>query len=146
MKTKYRNVAFLVELMINILVFSISCAVLVGLFGKAGQISRHSREEAFANTQAQTLLETAALRGAGAFAGAKWLDGESLNCYYNSNWQQTDDENAPYVITLSIRRREMAAGVLTQLQAQAHTSAGRLLCNIHTANYQPAPQPVPQQG
>lgn len=138
MSKRYRNTAFLVELIINILVFSISCAVLVGLFGKAGQISRRSHEQTFASNEVLALVEKIKVRGADGLPHGQWLDEENALCYYDAGWNGTDDTTAPYLVRLQMVTEEQEAGVLMRLEAVAETSDGQLLYSVKTASYTPA--------
>ncbi|MGD9559164.1 MAG: hypothetical protein AB7V55_00975 [Oscillospiraceae bacterium] len=138
MRRRYRNVAFLAELLINILVFSVSCAVLVGLFGKAGQIAAGTREETFAGTEVQSLLETVKARGTEGLAhGVPQPDGSVL-CFYDAEWNPTGQDDARYQVRLALQPEETAAGVLNHLSAVAQDAAGREICRVQTANYHPA--------
>ena len=134
MKTRYRNVAFLVELMINILVFSISCAVLVGLFGKAGQISSQTNEETAAGTEVQTLVETLKLRGPQALGGT--AEGDTLTFHYDGDWNQTED-GGDYTIVLTITDETTTAGTLQKIDARAWAGETRELYSLQTAHYTP---------
>lgn len=137
MKTQYRNVAFLVELLINILVFSVSCAVLVGLFGKAQEISHTTKQQTRAHTAVQTLLNTAKARGVEGIVCAE--DGEDAwLCSYDENWNDTAAENAVYTIRLVLQQEETSAGVLRHYQAVAQQADGTELASMETAVYYPA--------
>ncbi len=137
MKTRYRNVAFLAELMINILVFSVSCAVLVGLFGQAARISRETREKTAASAQTLAVLETVKARG-DCEDGAWQADG-SLLCRYTEDWLPAQSEaEAAYLIRLEVADSPGAAGTLREMEAVATGAEdGRELCRLETASYQP---------
>lgn len=137
MKTKYRNVAFLLELMVNILVFSISCAVLVGLFGKAGNLSRRSRERTCASTELLSIVEVVKARGTEGLSQVKWLDDENLIRFYDKDWKPTDDENAPFVLRLYVGRVQYEAGQLRRMEGMVENKKGEELFAIETASYQP---------
>ena len=138
MKKKYRNTAFLLELMINILVFSLSCAILVGLFGKAYQIANRTREAAFASTEVLRVVEVAKVRGAQGVAGATLQSDGSIALWYDKNWQPTNEERALYHIELRVDEQNTHAGILLQFDAVAKTSDGREVYSLQTASYQPS--------
>jgi type II secretory pathway pseudopilin PulG len=141
-KRKYRNTAFLLEMMINILVFAISCAVLVGLFGKAWQISRKTRMETGAAGEVMSLVETVKLRGAAAIPYADNRSPGELVCYYNSRWQplaaaQLPPVDAAFKISLTVITTQTPAGLLSEVQALAETTDGEELYRMATASYTP---------
>ncbi len=140
MGTKYRNAAFLLELMVNILVFSVSCAVLVGLFGQAGTLTRRSRLQAAAATELFSLTETIKARGPEAVENARWQDEESLLRYYDENWVPTTNENAPYRLEMHVGRVQFESGVMLQLKGRVLAPGGQELYRLETAGYRPAPE------
>ena len=137
MNTKYRNVAFLLELMINILVFSVSCAVLVGLFGKAGNLSRRTRERSSACTELLSIVETIKARGTDNLELVEWTDEENLVRMYDKDWHPTTDANAPYVLHLYVGRVQYESGELRRMQGAVETAKGDELFSVDTAAYQP---------
>ncbi|NLW79615.1 MAG: type II secretion system protein [Ruminococcaceae bacterium] len=138
MKKRYRNTAFLVELLVNILVFSISCAILVGLFGKAGQIARDTHAENFAGAEAQSLIEIVKARGVQGLEDADAQPDGSLLFYYDEDWQPASGADAAYTIRLVVRDEATVAGVLSHLSAVAESRDGAEVFSIATASYQPA--------
>lgn len=133
MKKSFRNTSFLVELLINILIFSISCAILVSVFGKASQLARTTREENFASAEIHTLFELAKARGVEALGGG--TDGET---YYDKNWNAADSQNAAYGIEMDIEETATEGGVLRRLTATARRSGdGSEICTLETTLYNP---------
>lgn len=137
MKTKYRNVAFLLELMINILVFSVSCAILVGLFGRAGTLSRRTREKTCASTELLSMVETIKAKGTDGLALVEWTDDENLVRRYDADWKPTSDPAAPYVLHMYVGRVQYDAGELRRMQGSVETAGGEELFSVDTAAYQP---------
>lgn len=137
-KSRYRNTSFLVELLVNILVFSISCAVLVGLFGRAGQMTKEGREEAAANAEMLALVEIVKARGTAGLEHADDMGGGSYRCRYDEDWQPTGKADAPFAITLVVTEADTGAGTLTEIEAVAETGDGRQLAAVQTAAYRPA--------
>ncbi len=137
MKKSYRNVSFLVELLINVMVFSISCAVLVGLFAKASEVARQTKEESFASVETYALFQTIKVYGLdGVEHGEKQADG-SFVCGYDKNWNPADIKTAAYVITMKIEETSSEAGVLQTIYASAKNEKGNEIGTFETAVYTP---------
>lgn len=137
MKKTYRNIAFLAELLINILVFSVSCAVLVGVFGKAGTVSRDTGEQSLASTEVNALIETVRLRGEAGLEGAVRQTDGSYVCNYDAAWRPTT-QTPVYVVTVQLTEEQRGAGTLVYITAQAESATGREICIYDTAHYIPA--------
>lgn len=135
MKGKYRNTSFLVELLVNILVFSISCAILVGLFGKAGEVDRKTIEQGSATGEIYAMFQTLKAQGAGAFDQSAQSP-EGLVVYYDDEWQPQEDGSG-YRIVLTIIPEAQDGGVLYRAQAVARDKEDREICRMQTACYQP---------
>lgn len=144
MKRRYRNVAFLMELLINILVFSVACAVLVGLFGKASQLSRQSKQQAAAASEVQNAVEVVKLRGIEGLGAQAGATGASL--FFDGSWQPTTDpEAATYEVLVKVEYSSTEAGTLVDIYAAAHpylmqagaSPLGQALYEMSTAVYQP---------
>lgn len=129
MKKSFRNTSFLVELLINILVFSISCAILVGVFGKASQLARSTREENYASAEIHSMFELAKARGVEQ-------TGEQT-FFYDKSWNRLDSpDGAQYLVSLFVEEEPGGAGVLSRLHAVAqNSSTGREICSLDTAIY-----------
>ncbi len=137
MKRKYRNVSFLAELLINILVFSISCAVLVGLFGKASELARATREESYASAELGILIEQTKAQGVLALGGEMQADG-SLLFHYDADWNRAEAPEARYAIRLAVEEAITSAGSLLTITGEASAADGRALCEVATKAYRPA--------
>lgn len=143
MKVRYRNTAFLIELSINILVFSISCAILVSIFGKAWQLNRQTQNETAAATETLRLVEIIKLRGpAGVEDGSINTIGDGIEqilCYYSANWQALPSEtnDAQYNISATVSPQATPTGTLTKINIVAQTMQGEELYTIETASFAP---------
>lgn len=142
MNKKYRNTSFLVELLINVLVFSVSCAIIVGVFGKASEVTRNTREKSYATAEIYAVFEEFRGEGLSALDDGLEEDGEVLY-FYDGNWNLTEaDDLAKYVVTLRVEpQRELedgtgAVGELSRLIASAQESNGREICTLETSVYQ----------
>lgn len=137
MKKSYRNVSFLVELLINVLVFSVSCAVLVGLFAKASEVARQTKEESFASVETYALFQTVKVYGLdGISHGEEQADG-SFACGYDKNWAPVNLQNAVYIITMKIDKTSTDAGMLQNIYATAINAKGNEIGAFETAVYTP---------
>lgn len=139
MKTKYRNTAFLVEVVVNILVFSICCSILVSAFAQASLMVRQTKEESQAATEVYALLETVKVRGPEGLENAQEQPDGSLLLEYDKNWLPVQGGEGAFVVRMEIEEENTAGGVLCHINAWAHTSAGRELCHYVTAVYLQAP-------
>ena len=135
MRNRYRNVAFLAELLINILVFSISCAILAGLFGQAAKIARETREESFASMEIYSLFETVRASGVEALPQNALAEEEVYVLHYDKQWKPTDEPAAAYTIHLYTTDNSTGAGTLRELTALANNSEGEEICTLSTKTY-----------
>lgn len=135
MRSKYRNIAFLAELLVNIFVFSISCAILAGLFGQAGMLATQTREEGFASTEMHALFEITKARGLEGLGAECEETSDGFVCYYDRQWNAADPSAYEYTIQMDVQEEETGAGVLYRLNATASHSSGREICQMQTAVY-----------
>lgn len=137
MKPRYRNIAFLAELLVNILVFSLSCAILVGVFGKASAVARNTREEAAATAEVYALLETMRVRGLEEIDLLENQPDGGMLRGYDTVWQPVGMRQAVYTVSLHISSEQTEAGRLQHIVAVARNNAGRRLCTFETSLYLP---------
>ncbi|MDL2254508.1 type II secretion system GspH family protein [Ruminococcaceae bacterium OttesenSCG-928-I18] len=135
MRNRYRNVAFLAELLINILVFSISCAILAGLFGQAGKLARETREKSFASQEIYSLFETLRARGPEGITQAQPDGQDGYALHYDEQWNPAGGENAAYIIHLYTTDNDTGAGVLREVTAHASNNQGEEICTLTTKTY-----------
>lgn len=133
MNGKYRNTAFLVELLVNILVFSVSCAVLVGLFGRAGEIARQTKEEGHATNEINAIMQTFKSEGPeGLFPDNP--DEALMQFNYDDKWNPVEEPMA-YRVELTVVSEDHTGGVLYRLTGVATNAAGREIGRMQTACY-----------
>lgn len=139
MRKNYKNIAFLAELLINILVFSVACAILVGLFTRASEISRQTREESFAGIEVHSLFQTIQAEGPQGVTYGQLEQGETtVVCLYDSSWTPVENEaEAAYLIHLFLKSEEGEAGVLTRITARVETAKEKVIGNFETSVYTP---------
>ncbi len=153
---KYRSVSFLVELLINVLVFSICCAILVALFGRAWQVTTATRRAAAAEAEVSALIEIAKARGRdGLLQAGGHENGPEEVCFaYNDTWQPLAAEwtaamsvypipprawaREGYAVNLCLLPQDSPAGTLYRVQATAINTEGEELYAVQTAFYVPA--------
>lgn len=135
MKRKYRNTSFLIELLVNVLVFSIACAILAGLFVHAHLISAQTHNRSLAGNEMVSLSQRARADGVEALGAAVGESGE-LTFYYDANWQPAE-QSVPggFSIALNLEAQRQAGGWLYMLQFAAADEQGRELGTLHTALY-----------
>lgn len=137
MKKSYRNVSFLAELLINILVFSISCAILAGLFGRASLIARQTREKNFASAEIYTLFETMKARGPAALTVAHEEEAGVYVCRYDKDWRPSVSGEGEYTIEMDVTETAAGTGVLVEVEARAKDKAGAEILTMETKSYHP---------
>lgn len=128
---QYRNTAFLTELLVNILVFAVSCAVLAGVFARAFNVVRQNRQQSQAGTEVYAVVE--ALRAnQNASLGS---EEQPLQIHYDENWQYAQGD-ARYTIEVRCAGEAQPAGVLYRLVATAHdNTSGEQLYRLETELY-----------
>lgn len=136
MKKTFRNTAFLVELLINVLVFSISCAILVGVFAKASTLARDTREENYAAAEIHSMFEIAKARGTGEVVAEGVTGSQAATYYYDRGWNLAEQDAAEYRITLQVEQEDTSSGQLNHILALAEHRSGRLICTLETALYE----------
>ena len=138
MNSRYSSRAFFVEIMVNILVFSVAIALLSGVFVRAAELTREAREEGFAAVEMASLLERAKQGGLQALPqGEQGPDG-LLYFYYDSMWQPQAAGGAAYVICIEEIATRQPAGTLFTYHATALRSDGALLGGKSAHTYRPA--------
>lgn len=136
MKPRFRNLAFLFEVLVNVLVFSLACAVLANVFAKASALNRSTREETQASTEAYALYQTIKTEGVGGIEGLQAL-GDGWLMLYDAHWTPTDGENAVYRIEVALYPKTGAAGSLYALQCVAKRQGGGVIYRLDTQYYLP---------
>ena len=140
MNSKYSSRAFFVEIMVDILVFSLAMALFSGVFAKASVLTREAREEGLAAAEMAALLETAKQGGLQALPqGVQGVDG--LLCfYYDEAWQPQAAEGAAYIIQLAEKAEAQPAGTLFAYHAEASRADGSPLGTKSAYIYRPLPK------
>lgn len=102
---------FLCELLIAILVFAVAAAVCVRIFVFANFTATDSSTLNHAVIAAQNGAECFKATGGDLSEAAKLLgtagNGNAITIYMDQNWKSTNDENAPYLVTVERTSRQV---------------------------------------
>ncbi len=134
-KSVSKNSLFLMELIIVILVFSISAAACMQIFAAAKRFSLQSEAIAGANLRAQSAAEIFKAANGNLAETARLLggeyDGAALSVYYDADWR-VSGEGAEYTLLISRAQSGLGSGY-----SPAGMDAKDLA--IVTVNYSDAP-------
>lgn len=137
-KSRYRNLGFMAEVLVNIVVFSLSCAILVGVFVRAATLNFRTREESIASTQVYALYETVSVQGLRNIEGIQQMPDGNWMMQYDADWKPIAGEGAVYIIELLVTEEAARAGELKTLQCVARRAADRsIIYRLETAFYLP---------
>ncbi len=130
-KTRY----FLIEIIINCLIFAISAAVCLALFVNGFIESRDSRALSVAVLESQSVAETIKATSGDTEKLAELLgtspDGETLKLHYDSDWARTDAPNIAYTLTVT---QDMTDNMLTAT-VQVTDENGTLIYSLDVVKY-----------
>lgn len=138
MHKEYRNTAFLLELLINVLVFIIVCAVLLGVLADAKLITQQTNDQTRAGNELFAVLEMVRAGGMEALESNRSAAENEATLYYDAGWHVCGQEQAAYSLHLVLEQEPVEAGVLEHARAAAHTRAGEELLVMETSFYRPA--------
>lgn len=146
MKQGFRNIGFVGGLLVNILVFIISCAVLAGIFGKAGQIFTDTKNKSHATDEMYAVFATARADGietvggnsnSGKFITASDGAHPHASYYYDKSWLPATGDNHVFLLNYSVWSEDTGAGTLYHIDATAVDDAKNVVCKMSTAVYAP---------
>lgn len=137
MKVRYRNTSFLAEVLINILVFSIACAVLASAYVQAFVIVRQTREESLAANELYALSETLKLRGEEGLTGGTQQPDNTLRFEYDENWMPVEEGAGAFYVLAEIVHQPRATGDMMYVSLWAHRATGEELATLSTIVYLP---------
>lgn len=135
-KVRYKNTPFLVEVVVNILVFSIACAILVSAFVQASLMVRHTQEESLAGSELYALTETMKVYGEAGLESAQPQPDGKLRLYYNQNWQPASTADA-YYVDIEVVKQPRATGNMYYLSLWAYRQNGEEITSLSTIVYIP---------
>lgn len=138
-RQRYRNTAFLMEVLVNILVFSISCSILVSAFVQAAHMVRQTRDEGLAASQIYALMETIKIRGTDGLEQGEEQDDGTFLFLYGNEWEPLPAaDDATYAIVLEITEQPRATGDTLYITGVARWHVtGREITRISTIGYSP---------
>ena len=136
-KTSGKTNSFLLEMILMILFFSVSAAVILQLFASSHNIQKQSSSKNEALLYAQTLAEEFKASGQNLLARTSEQTEER---YLDENWQETGKDNAVYTAQIKISNQSTAAGHLFSATVSVFTSdtEKHLLCRIPATVYLPS--------
>lgn len=111
MNSKSKSGLFLIELIVVILIFSLSAATCLRLFFQSRQIATESKNLSYASLAVQSTADCYKSSGGDVKKVAEMLGGsivdDRLYLYYDADWNRAaDDGTAPYSVSI----RELAPG------------------------------------
>lgn len=137
MRVRYKNTSFLAEVLVNIVVFSIACAILVGAFVQASIMVRQTREESLAANELYALTETLKLRGAESLEYTHLQEDGSLRIEYDENWMPMNEGQGTYYVRMEIVHQPRATGDMLYVSLWAYQQNGEEISRLDTIVYQP---------
>lgn len=138
MKQRYRNLSFFAEVIVNIIVFSLSCAILASVFVKAASVNKNNREETQAVTQLYSLFQEVQANGTQSIAPARQTGADNWVIEYDKNWNAATGEDVVYTVEFSLSSDERAAGTLYTMQGVARRQKdGEVFCRLESSFYTP---------
>lgn len=111
MNTRSKSGLFLIELIVVILIFSLSAATCLRLFFQSRQIAAESKNLSYASLAVQSTADCYKSSGGDIEKVAEMLGGSIVNdqlyLYYDADWSRAEDDGAaPYYV----RIQELVAG------------------------------------
>ena len=130
-KTSGKTNSFLLEMILMILFFSVSAAVILQLFASSHNIQKQSSSKNEALLYAQTLAGQNLLARTSEQTEERYLD---------ENWQETGKDNAVYTAQITLSSQSTAAGQLfsATVSVFASDSEKNLLCRLPVTVYLPS--------
>lgn len=153
MKHKTKLNAFLVELIIVILFFALSCAVVVQLFASAHQSEELSNRKSRAMLQAQQWAEQVQASSSpddviqvfSAFEQEEAGGAVRLSAVFGEDWNVAGEGEGSYRVECTVRQTASSAGCLVEVDLEIHdcTAKQTLLCALDLGRYFPAAGELP---
>ncbi|MFV0351818.1 MAG: hypothetical protein ACK5JF_05855 [Oscillospiraceae bacterium] len=141
MKKRFRITAFLVEVLIDILFFSIACGLLAGVFVKSYAIGKGTNEKNKAAAELRAISQEMKVNGSDAMLEEEQTEQNTWNLYYDDDWSRCPKERAAYYITLQWTPETKPNGTIQTMDGRAFKSGvGTVIFEMQTSYY------IPQQG
>ena len=129
--------SFLLEMILMILFFSVSAAVILQLFASAHNIQKQSSSKNEALLYAQTLAEEFKTSESNLLTSTSEQTQER---YLDENWQESEKDRAVYTAQIKISSQSTAAGKLffAAISVFSADAEKQLLCQIPATVYLPS--------
>ena len=135
-KNKSKVNIFLIELIIVILIFAISAAIIVNLFAAASKVNRESHDKTVSLMKIESIIEEYKSFEY-AIEGNNYLESLSFPKLYDKDWLETTDEtNAVYSIVLISSQKKYGSGsVFTLDLTSIEKDNGKELIKLKGSKY-----------
>jgi type II secretory pathway pseudopilin PulG len=109
-KAKSKVNIFLIELIIVILIFAISAAIIVNLFAASNKVNRESHDKSVSLMKIESIIEEYKSFEY-AIEGNNFLNAQGFPKLYDKDWNETSDETqAVYSIVLLSSQKKYGSG------------------------------------
>ena len=123
-KNKSKVNLFLIELIIVILVFAVSSAIIVNLFLSAHKITQQSEDISISLMKIESILEEYKSLN-NSMDATKYLSDSGFPKFYNGIWQETKDKaQGFYEIDLVKSDKKFQVGILSKLELTSYYMSG----------------------
>ena len=119
-KNKSKVNLFLIELIIVILVFGVSSAIIVNLFISANKVNNQSEDMSISLMKIESIIEDYKSLN-NSMEATKYLSDSGFPKFYNEIWQETKDKNQGfYEIDLIASDKKFQVGILSKLELTSY--------------------------
>lgn len=144
MKQRSKSIGLLIELIVSILVFSISCAILLQIFFSAKKSSANAYKSTQALSCAQSLADQFRVEGSMALALQTAPGGAVVELEENTYVFFFDDAFAPcaeaqsaYRATVAVREQQFRGGTMCSAEIAVCAQSEEPLCSLEAKKYLP---------
>ena len=144
MKQRSKSTGLLIEIIVSILVFSISCAILLQIFFSAKKSSASAYESAQALSCAQSLADQFRVEGSMALALQSAPDGAVLEeepdrylFFFDESFSPCPEAQSVYRAAVAVRARQFPGGDLHIAEISVYAKAEEPLCSLEAKKYLP---------
>ena len=144
MKQRTKSIGLLIELIVSILVFSVSCAILLQIFFSAKKGSATAYESTQALSCAQSLADQFRVEGSMALALQSAPGGTVVEIEEDTYVFFFDDTFAPcaepqsvYRAAVLVRGQQFRSGTMCSAEISIYSRGEELLCSLEAKKYLP---------
>lgn len=106
MRGKIGSAVCLIEIIVDICLFAISCAIIVQIFSLSVTKATKSRDLTFAIIEAQSIAEKIKA------SPGEFMTSDTAAFYFDNNYAATGKENAFYTATVELKKEPEPVGVM----------------------------------